>query len=131
MVKLGYTILYVSDVTKSIQFYERAFGLERKFITPQNDYAELLTGETTLSFASKELAVSNLPDGFTEANLQMKPFAVEIGFVTEQIEEVLETAISAGATVVSPLTTKPWGQQVVYLRDTDGFLIELCTAVQH
>lgn len=131
MVKFGYTILYVSDVTKSIQFYEKAFGLERKFITPQHDYAELITGETTLSFASRELADSNLPEGFIEANLQAKPFGIEVGFVTDEIEEVLEKAITAGATVVSPLTSKPWGQQVVYLRDPDGFLIELCTAVPH
>jgi len=60
MIKLGYTILYVSDVTKSVEFYESAFGFSRKFITPENDYAELLTGETTISFVSKELANSNL-----------------------------------------------------------------------
>ena len=42
MVKLGYTILYVSDVTKSIEFYETAFGFERKFITPENDMASCL-----------------------------------------------------------------------------------------
>jgi lactoylglutathione lyase len=64
MVKLGYTILYVSDVTKSIEFYEKAFGFERKFITPENDYGELLTGETTISFVSKELANSNLKKRF-------------------------------------------------------------------
>ena len=51
MVKLGYTILYVSDVTKSVEFYESAFGFSRKFITPENDYAELLTGETTISLS--------------------------------------------------------------------------------
>jgi lactoylglutathione lyase len=37
MVKFGYTILYVSDVSKSIEFYENAFGFERKFITPVRD----------------------------------------------------------------------------------------------
>ncbi|EIM75241.1 glyoxalase/bleomycin resistance protein/dioxygenase [Nitritalea halalkaliphila LW7] len=36
MVKFGYTILYVKDVTKSIEFYEKSFGFERKFITPEN-----------------------------------------------------------------------------------------------
>jgi lactoylglutathione lyase len=60
MIKFGYTILYVTDVIKSIEFYEKAFGFERKFITPDSDYGELNTGETTLSFASKELANSNL-----------------------------------------------------------------------
>jgi lactoylglutathione lyase len=54
MVKFTYTILYVKDVAKSITFYEQAFGFVRKFITPDNSYGELLTGETTISFATIE-----------------------------------------------------------------------------
>jgi lactoylglutathione lyase len=53
MVQFGYTILYVEDVEKSIVFYEKAFGFERKFITTENDYGELNTGQTTIAFASK------------------------------------------------------------------------------
>lgn len=30
--KFGYTILYVQDVAEAVQFYELAFGLERRFI---------------------------------------------------------------------------------------------------
>lgn len=52
MIKFAYTILYVQDVSRTIEFYEKAFGFSRKFITPENDYGELLVGETTLSFAS-------------------------------------------------------------------------------
>jgi len=63
MIKFAYTILYVQNVTKSVEFYENAFGFSRKFITPENDYAELLVGETTLSFASTTLAKSNLTNG--------------------------------------------------------------------
>lgn len=44
MIKFGYTILYVENVSKSIEFYEKAFGFVRKFITPENDCAELNTG---------------------------------------------------------------------------------------
>jgi lactoylglutathione lyase len=65
MIKFAYTILYVQDVTQSVEFYEKAFGLVRKFVTPDNDYGELLVGETTLSFASTLLAKSNLSNGFT------------------------------------------------------------------
>jgi lactoylglutathione lyase len=50
-------------------FYENAFGFTRKFITPENDYGELITGETTLAFAAKELAHSNLKNGFLESDL--------------------------------------------------------------
>jgi lactoylglutathione lyase len=89
MVKFGYTILYVSDVTQSIVFYEKAFGFTRKFITPENEYGELVTGETTLSFAAKELANSNLKNGFFESDVNNKPFAIEVGFITDNVEETL------------------------------------------
>src|SRR5215207_1069787 len=97
MVKFGYTILYVEDVEKSIVFYENAFGFSRKFITPDNDYGELITGETTLSFASKKLAAQNLEDGFVESSLEDKPFAIEIGFITNDVPELVQKATSFGA----------------------------------
>jgi lactoylglutathione lyase len=127
MIKFAYTILYVQDVTKSIEFYEKAFGFTRKFITPENDYGELLAGETTLSFVSTTLAKSNLTNGFTESSLTGKPFGIEIGFTTENVEETLSAAINAGAVIVENPKTKPWGQVVAYVRDIDGFLIEICT----
>ena len=127
MVQFGYTILYVTDVAKSVDFYEKSFGFTRKFISPDNDYAELSTGSTTLSFASLELANSNLKNGFLQSRLDQKPFAIEIGFVTDHVEKVLEKAVAEGANFVEPPKTKPWGQTVAYLRDIDGFLIEICT----
>nr|WP_310793712.1 VOC family protein [Flavobacterium lindanitolerans] len=50
-----------------------------------------------------------------------------MGFTTENVEETILKAVNAGATVVENPKTKPWGQIVAYLRDLDGFLIEICT----
>ena len=130
MVKFGYTILYVEDVQKSIEFYENTFGFSRKFITPENDYGELSTGETTISFASKKLAAQNLKDGFIESNIEDKPFAIELGFITDNVGELVQKATSFGAVLIKEPTQKPWGQIVAYVRDLDGFLIEICTEVQ-
>jgi len=130
MVKFGYTILYVEDVEKSIVFYENAFGFLRKFIAPGNDYGELNTGETTISFASKSLAKQNLKDGFLESKIEDKPFAIEIGFITDNVEELVQKSISFGAILVTEPKQKPWGQIVAYIRDLDGFLIEICTEVK-
>jgi lactoylglutathione lyase len=129
MVKFGYTILYVEDVEESIAFYENAFGFSRKFVTPENDYGELITGETTISFASKKLAAQNLKDGFIESNPEDKPFAIEVGFITDNVDELVQKATSFGAILVKEPTQKPWGQIVAYVRDIDGFLIEICTEV--
>ncbi len=127
MIQFKYTILYVQDVTKAIEFYENAFGFQRKFITPENDYGELDTGNTILSFASIALAKSNLKDGFTESSLMQKPFGIELGFTTTNVETSIKLALQAGAQIVEEPKTKPWGQVVAYIRDTDGFLIEICT----
>lgn len=128
--KYAYTILYVENVSETIEFYEKAFGFSRKFITPENDYGELLTGETTIAFASTELAKSNLKSGFEKATNFGKPFGIELAFTTENIEIDFQNAINSGATEFEPLTEKPWGQKVGYLRDNNGFLIELCTPIK-
>ena len=127
MVRFAYTILYVQDVNKSIEFYEKAFGFERKFIVPNNEYGELSTGDTTLSFASIELAKTNVKHGLIPSSINEKPFAIEIAFATENVEEVYQAAIEAGATAEAPAEWKPQGQTVAYVRDPDGFLIEICT----
>ncbi|NCN09745.1 MAG: VOC family protein [Leptospira sp.] len=124
-----YTILYVSDVTMSIEFYENAFGFSRKFISPENDYGELNTGSTTLSFASISLAKSNLKNGFEESNLSKPTFGFEIGITTENVDQTLATALKAGAKMEADPKKKPWGQTVAYVRDLDGFLVEICTPV--
>ena len=131
MIKFGYTILYVNDVTKSIEFYEQSFGFKRKFITPENDYAELDTGNTTLSFASKQLGNTNLKNGFLESSLQEKPFGIEIALIADNVKDVVENSLKNGALLLEEPIVKPWGQTVAYIRDIDGFLIELCSPIMH
>lgn len=128
--KYAYTILYVENVVKTIDFYEKAFGFNRKFITPQSDYGELISGETTIAFASTELGNSNFRNGFEKITNSKKPFGVELAFTTENIEADFQNAINAGATEFEPLIEKPWGQKVGYLRDNNGFLIEICTPIK-
>ncbi|TDO23877.1 VOC family protein [Pedobacter duraquae] len=127
MITFSYTILYVNNVENSITFYEQAFGFKRKFVSPDGTYGELITGATTLSFASHHLAKSNLKDGYQESNIDIKPFGFEIGFATSDVEGVIKTALEAGASLAAEPKTKPWGQVVAYLKDLDGFLIEICT----
>ena len=33
--KIRWTIIYVADVTVTIEFYEKAFGLKRRFISEE------------------------------------------------------------------------------------------------
>ena len=128
--KFAYTILYVENVVETIEFYEKAFGFSRKFITPENDYGELMSGETTIAFASTELGNSSFKNRFEKILSSEKPFGVELAFTTENIETDFQNAIDAGATEFEPLAEKPWGQKVGYVRDNNGFLIEICTPIK-
>jgi lactoylglutathione lyase len=128
--KYAHTILYVENVAETIEFYEKAFGFDRKFLTPENDYGELISGETTIAFASIELGNSNFKSGFEKISKSKKPFGVELAFTTENIEKDFQNAINFGATEFEPITEKPWGQKVGYLIDNNGFLIEICTPMK-
>ena len=128
--KYAYTILYVENVAQTIEFYEKAFGFNRKFLTPESDYGELISGETTIAFASIELGNSNFKSGFEEISKSKKPFGVELAFTTENIEKDFQNAINFGATEFEPIIEKPWGQKVGYLIDNNGFLIEICTPMK-
>ncbi|MCK8521054.1 VOC family protein [Aquimarina sp. D1M17] len=128
--KYRYTIIYVKNVKETIEFYKKAFGFEQKFVTPENDYGELISGETTIAFASIELGSSNFKNGFIKMDRDKKPFGVEMAFVTENIEADFKKAIEMGATEFEALTEKPWGQKVGYVRDNNGFLIEICTPIK-
>jgi len=127
--KYGYTIYYVENVKETIEFYQKAFGFKQKFITPENDYGELLSGETTIAFASIALGNSNFKKGFTKTEKTEKPFGVEMAFVSDNIELDFKIALDMGATEYEPLVEKPWGQKVGYLRDNNGLLIEICTPI--
>jgi lactoylglutathione lyase len=123
--RFGYTILYVRDVAASVDLYERAFGQRRRFVHESGDYAELDTGETTLSFASHELAESNLPDAFRRQEGGATAF--EVCFVTEDVAAAFDRAVREGAEPVTPPQTQPWGQDLAYVRDADGNLVELAS----
>lgn len=128
-IQYAYTILYVKDVPKSIEFYEKALGFEQKMLTPENDYGEVKSGTTTLAFASIELGESNIKKGFIVSDISNKPFGIELAFTTLDVEGTMKKAIDNGAILLEEAITKPWGQKVGYLKDVNGFLLEICTPI--
>jgi lactoylglutathione lyase len=120
--RFGYTILYVGDVQASLEFYERAFGLERRLLHDSGQYAELDTGSTALAFAAHELAVDSAGE-----LAKAQPAGFEICLVDEDVEAAYRRALDAGAEAVSEPEEKPWGQRTAYVRDPDGTLIEIAS----
>jgi lactoylglutathione lyase len=127
--KFTYTIVYVRDVAASLSFFERGFGLSRRFLHESGEYGELETGATTLSFAAHATARENLGRDYVAADASSAPLGMEIGLVTDDVAAACERAVKAGATLLKAPSVKPWGQTVAYVRCPDGTLVELCTAV--
>ena len=126
--KFGYTIVYVPDVLASVEFFEKAFGLKRRFIH-ESGYAEMDSGTTALAFATHDLGASNLPDGYVKASNSTEPLGMEIALVTEDVASAHSKAISEGAISIKQPVVKPWGQTVSYVRCPDGTLVEICSPV--
>lgn len=94
--KLGYVIQYVTDVGAAVEFYERAFGFERRFLHEDNLYGELIAGSTILAFAGEEMAAV---DGLTlPAGRQWDMrLASEIGGAEDDSVAAFVKPIGAGA----------------------------------
>ncbi len=121
-----YTILYVSDVTRSLAFYEHGFGLKPAMVHPSGDYAELATGSTKLAFSSRSLMKSlgkdpALPD-------PERP-VFEIAFETDDVGAALERANAAGGETLQEVRVEAWGQTTAYVRDPDGYFVEVCSPI--
>lgn len=127
--KLGYTIIYVPQVAKSLEFFDNAFGLKTKFLHESGDYGELETGETTLAFASHALGLSNFPKGYMAASESRQPLGFEIALTTSDVKAAYDRSLASGAESIRAPEQKPWGQTVAYVRCPDGTLVELCTPI--
>ncbi|CEF48918.1 unnamed protein product [uncultured bacterium] len=125
--RLGYVIIYVSDLEATVAFYEKAFGIARRFIH-DSVYAEMDTGATALAFASETLGQTN---GMAYRTNRLKDDAAgaEIAFVTDDVARAYSKAVEAGALAYKEPTKKPWGQTVAYVRDNNGFLVEICSPI--
>ena len=127
--KLGYVIIYVPDVAATVAFYERAFGLARRFVHESGHYAEMETGATALAFAAEELVSSTVQNFRRNRARERRAASAEIAFVTADVAKSFGHALAAGAAPVAGPVQKPWGQTVSYVRDCNGFLVEICSEV--
>lgn len=126
--KYGWTVLYVDDVEKTVAFYETAFSLNRLFLHESGQYAEMETGSTRLAFTARELArKSGLDFGQLAKTSAPPPFEVDL--ITDDVDASFKHAVANGAVPALEPVTKPWGQRVGYVKDCNGYLIALCSAI--
>jgi lactoylglutathione lyase len=126
--KFGYTIIFVEDIAKTVEFYQNAFGLEVQTVTPM--FAQMKTGEVSIAFGANSNERHELAGviDFGDNKPNQDPAGIQISFVSEDVEADFARAVSAGATSVIKPNIKPWGQTVSRVRDLNGVLVGIVSA---
>ena len=117
--------IYVKDIQQSLAFYKEAFGLETRFVHESGQYAELETGAVRIGLASENIAEMTLNGQYRPNSLADLPGGFVISLTAEDVPAAFAQATAAGATAVVEPFTQPWGQEIAYVRDIDGVLVEL------
>jgi catechol 2,3-dioxygenase-like lactoylglutathione lyase family enzyme len=128
--RLGNVSVFVENVPQTVDFYGRVFGLSLLYMHPSQEYAELATGDTLLSFiGEKMLSGLKLIGGaeYRKNRPSEQPIGSQIALISDDLQADYMRALAAGAVAVTQPDAKPWGQSVAYVRDNNGFLVELCT----
>ena len=122
--KLSVVTLGVDDLEKSVRFYKDGIGFSyREDIS--NEYVaffqmtNLLLGLYPKKQLAEDAGVPIGPEGFSGITL-----AQNIGS-SEEVDELLKLAKSAGATITKNGEEKPWGGYSGYFQDLDGYLWEV------
>lgn len=128
--KFRYAIIYVPDVEAAIAFYEKAFGFQLKFMPESKLYGELDTGATILAFCAEKMAAMHGVE--VSKNAMDKPAAgIEIAFTSDNVHDNYDRALEAGCVDVKAPMVTPWGQTIAYVRDLNGVLVEICSAIEY
>lgn len=125
LVGLPYVIFYVKDVLGILSFYTQAFDLVPSFVHESGHFAELISSEVTLAFRSEEMAALSLQQNFQKNSTHSPLQAFEISFHVQNVDNVYQKAIEAGAISIVPPHLKPWGQLAANVRDPAGLLLEI------
>jgi len=125
--KFGYTVIWVEDVLKTVEFYEKAFGLVRRTIQDRGRFiwAEMETGNTILAFSSTSEAETLFTGGFHANNPNELPALIQITFIALDVATAYMKAIGAGAKPLEPPKKVVWGQTIARVRDPNGVIVSL------
>ncbi len=121
-------VLTVRDAARVIEFYKEVFGAEERYRMTMPDgksvaHAELKIGDSTFMLSDEMPGQSCEPGAVAEAC---------IGFYlyVQDVDEVFERAVAAGAKVKEPLKDAFWGDRVGKIIDPSGHEWILATHIE-
>jgi predicted enzyme related to lactoylglutathione lyase len=115
-------IFAVSDVARSVEFYERAFGWPRNDWIDYSNYVELKPPEGgALGLYERSGYAGEVGAEPVETNGRVSP-----AYLYVRVEDVEATAArleEAGARPLSPLSDRAWGERAAWYADPDGNVV--------
>lgn len=120
--RLAYTILFVSDLERSIGFYRDVIGLPFRFAN--ESYAEFSTEGAKFSLFARSRLPELLGQEVPEGNVPQG----EVAFFVEDVDAEYERLADGGVRVLAPPTDRVWGERTLHLADPDGNVVELTRA---
>jgi lactoylglutathione lyase len=122
--KIDYTMVVVSDMNQSVEFYRDRLGIPLKFQSP--DWTEFQTGTTTLALHGGGVKSTTPPAG----DPTKLAGSCSIGFNVEDVEKTFEELKAKGIRFVMPPTQREGeGIKLAVCIDPDGLPIAFAQTI--
>ncbi len=119
--RLGYAILFVSDIGRSVRFYRDVLGVPFRFAN--ETYAEYATEGAKFALYARHAQPALIG---AQAPAGPVPWPQgEVAFFVEDPDGDHERLRRAGVTILAPPTDRPWGERTLHIADPDGNVVEL------
>jgi lactoylglutathione lyase len=116
--QIDYTMVIVSDMQRSVEFYRDKLGLPLKFQSPE--WTEFQTGTTTLALHGGGVA----PNGPPVGDPSKQAGTCSIGFNVENVDQTFEELKAKGIQFVMPPSQREGeGIRLAVCVDPDGLPI--------
>jgi lactoylglutathione lyase len=123
MDRVGYVILFVGDLERSVAFYRDVIGLPFKL--EGDGYVEFATQGTRFGLYDRNRLGELTGQG---AEAPERPGG-EVVFLVEDVDAEAERLRAAGVTVLKGPVDRAWGHRTVHVEDPDGFVVELAVEI--
>ena len=121
-------VLTVDDAAQAIEFYKRAFGAKERMRMPGPDgriaHAELEFGDAVLMLSDP------FPHGSTRPPKELGGTTGGVMIYVENVDEVVQQAVDAGATVTMAADDMFWGDRFGTVSDPFGHEWHLATHIE-
>lgn len=109
MTQIAYVNVFVTDLTRALEFYASTLGLTVVRADPAHGYASLSAGPVSLGLAAVDAAQAGLVGRLTG-----------VGLAVEDLEAEHARLVARGVAFAMPPTRQPWGGFLALVTDPDG-----------